>query len=887
MSYILDKYLESNSVFNRWFSTQLNRRTAPTQYSAEDFKVKPHSVLTTTKVVSFSESLWNEFAAYLESKESTQKEALLENLFSSIWCLGALTQEGWATELTVEQAFWLKDYCKKNYSHKKDDWLYWALPLTATVSTEAVNEHPLVVENAEKLEKLTKKIANVVLPQKMAHTARLVGIHSLLNNASLLTDSLQFESTAVIAAEHLETILPLLKADKLNAKLTGEFFTDTLVSLETAVIRQVLKMTGEKTEEEVLALLNKAPGSIYSVDFVKAWVALSEVFASPEFDPEKLESAVTAYSAVVDQQAVSSFWAKDPSALMGYKWRTDMNALHQEWYQIYRRTQKSFGETVKPLIEKALQKIGVNSSLSSTAISRRVNLFQIYDEALHTQVINQALLRGSVKWIVFEEISNNLAAFEEKMKDIFAEKQESFKIGFMILLCEQIAKNLAVTLEEVTQQATERVRGWYDLSKVLTPAGQWVLIEYRKTEKELTLSKFVNHYLPIVRREEHYVEDSGASMVTTADSPFMVYRPFDPRGGFVVNTYLAICEKYAIDPWPSAEDMHKFWTSCHSSTIASARIAAMHLTYLYGMDVEAIDKKITDLAQAELDSAKKKRTAVYNAAKSLPGMIPAVDAEVMRTWRPVLIKYPKVLKYASNLTKVAPLTTTEEITETQAIGLMIQHHYTGVPEHLASHMLHALENHWDQSVVDHFVELNDEAKTECYIPNIKFEKNGVKVYCLEPGDATALYIGELSGCCQHINDGGGDDAAIQSFTEPWCSVLMIESANSGTLLAQSFLWTCQDKKYVVMDSVESVLETTNQSVRNLVYPALCTWIKKMKEAGFKVAISDATYGLTDTLRELFEEDENVRVEAIPAPESYDSLDYTDVSSEVYKLKVVS
>ena len=94
MSYILEKYLESSSTFNRWFSTQLNRRTAPTQYSAEDFKVQPHAVLTTTKVVSFSETLWNEFVTYLEAKESTAKENLLTNLFASIWCLEALTQEG-------------------------------------------------------------------------------------------------------------------------------------------------------------------------------------------------------------------------------------------------------------------------------------------------------------------------------------------------------------------------------------------------------------------------------------------------------------------------------------------------------------------------------------------------------------------------------------------------------------------------------------------------------------------------------------------------------------------------------------------------------------------------------------------------------------------------
>lgn len=885
MSYILEKYLESSSAFNRWFTTQLNRVTAPTQYSANDFSVKPHSVLVTAKVVSFSDSIWNEFVEYLENKESANKDNLLENLFASIWCISALTQDGWVVQLTASQAFWLKSYCKKHYSHKKEEWIYWVLPLTVPV--EEFEEDSSEAEKFSLIgdEKFAKKIKSISIPQRAAMAARLVGLKSFLEGGDLFKQWLSFGKDAKFASEKIETLIAKISVNNSVSKLNVDFFGEHPVTLDVAVVRQVLKSLGDKTEEEVLTLLNKTPGSPFTLEYVKGWAALSEIFNDTEFSPDKLESVAALYSTVIAEETISSFWAKDPSALIGYKWRTDMNSLHSEWYQLYRKHQKTFGELVKPLLEKALEKVGVSCSFAESVLSRKVNLFQVYDEATGTQIINQPLLMGSVKWVTLEEISKKLGMFEEKFKDIFADKQESFKIGFTFLLCEHIAKNLSVNLEEVIQQTTEKVRGWYDLSKVLTPAGQWVLIEYRKTEKELTLSKFFEHYMPVVNREAHYVTDAGAAMITTADSPFLVYRPFDPRGGFAVNTYLAICEKYAIDPWPSAEDMQKFWSGSHTVTIASARLAAMQLTYLYGTDVEAIDKRITDLTQEELDSAKKKRAAVYNAAKSLPGLVPAVDAEVIRTWRPVLIKYPKVLKYASNLAKVVPLENAENITEQQAIGLMIQHHYTGVPEELAPHMLHALENHWDQSVVDHFVELYDSAKTECYIPNIKFEKNGVKVYCLEPGDPTALYVGELSGCCQHINDGGGDDAAIQSFTEPWCAVLMIESANSGTLLAQSFLWTCQDKKYVVMDSVESVLETTNQSVRNLVYPALCTWIKKMKEAGFKVAISDATYGLTDTLRELFEQDDDVRVEAIPAPDSYDGLDYTDVSSEVYKLKV--
>lgn len=830
--------------------------------------------------MSFSQVIWDEFVEYLENKESSAKETLLENLFFSIWCAKPLSDNGWAVHLQYSQAKWLKDYCKKNYNDQKEKWLYWALPLTTITVIDAVDENPVDIE------KFKKKFEHGVCTS-LLHANRLAKINCLLNGKDFYFNQLIVNNNEVFSEESLELLLPRLRNEKLGNKITAEFFLDGAISFETGVIKQVLAQTTQKSEEEVLTLLNKTPNARYSAEFVKAWIEISAVLQE-EFDPEKIESVVNTYPAVFDAEAISAFWAKNPNALIAHKWRTNMNDLIPTYSQLYRTSsRKSFNSFVEPSLEKALSKVGVCVKFSDSENLYRINLYQVYDEALGAQVVNKDLLLGSVKWIAFEQISKNLESFKEHLKDVFAEKQEFFKIGFLIILCEHIAKNLTLNLEEVVQQTTERVRGWYDLSKVLTPAGQWVLIEYRKTEKELTLDKFVSHYGPLVSREQNYIERGGAAMVTTEQSPFFVYRPFDPRGGFVVNTYLAICEKYSIDPWPSTEDMLKQWANCTSATIAAARNSAMYLTYLYGMDVDAIDKKITDLAQVELDSAKKKRTAVYNAAKTLQKPIPAVEAEVMRTWRPLLIKYPKVLKYAVNLKKVAPIENAEAVTEAQAIGLMIQHHYENVPEALAMHMLHALENSWDQSVVDHFVELNESAKTESYIPNIKFEKNGVKVYCLEPGDPVALYVGELSGCCQHINDGGGDDAAIQSFTEPWCSVLMIESANSGTLLAQSFLWTCQDKKYVVMDSVESVLETSNQSVRNLVYPALCSWIKKMKEAGFKVAISDATYGLTDTLRELFEEDDDVRVEAIPAPESYDGLDYTDVSSEVYKIKVVN
>lgn len=401
------------------------------------------------------------------------------------------------------------------------------------------------------------------------------------------------------------------------------------------------------------------------------------------------------------------------------------------------------------------------------------------------------------------------------------------KLAFIAL---NVNKILDVSEPEycVIEDASAYAKGWFDLAKLLPNIHKWHLMSFRADRKEPKFDNFLNGF---------NLSYSGYNPELNPDpyfGPESIYNPIDERGGFSLNTYLLLCKEYKINPWKK------------TGVEGANHKAALSLTYLYGSDVEAakalIQEQLNSSTSKDKTSTRALRKAIHDAGQFY---IPNVPAEDIRYWRPYFVRNEKIRGYAHYVLKFEK--PSAWISDSELIKKVYSVLVPGLPPGLGEHAAHIIENGWRKSVIDEFVSLLPKAKKESLIPEVVLQHEGVLVTHLKPGDPSALYIGELSGCCQHINYGAGEGAAKQSYTQPWCSILKVSSQNNS-LLAQSFIWLSKKGDTIVIDSLESVHSATSEALKDKVFPALEQWILKMTEQGYNVVLSDTYYGVTSALK---------------------------------------
>ena len=402
------------------------------------------------------------------------------------------------------------------------------------------------------------------------------------------------------------------------------------------------------------------------------------------------------------------------------------------------------------------------------------------------------------------------------------------KLAFIAL---NVNKILSIQGEPyiVDKNPSQTVKGWFDLAKVLPNVQKWHLMSFRFDKKEPKFDTFLDNYnLSYMRPTDEISLDPyfGANSI---------YNPIDERGGFSLNTYVSLCKAYKVNPWKS------------TTFECANQAAALSLAYLFGSDLEAakalVEQKIQESTAKDKTSARVLKKALHDAGQF---HIPKASAEDIRYWRPYFVRNEKIRGYASYVLKFKKpevwMSDAEVIKKVYSVMI------PGLPENLGEHAVHIVENGWRKSVIDEFISLLPKAKTESMIPEVSIDQEGVRVEHLKPGDPCALYIGELSGCCQHINYGAGDGAAKQSFTQPWCSVVAVKSDNNS-LLAQAFIWINKKEDTIVIDSLESIHSATSDVIKNKVLPAMHDWVAEMiNQRGYNVVLSDTYYGVTSALK---------------------------------------
>lgn len=117
-------------------------------------------------------------------------------------------------------------------------------------------------------------------------------------------------------------------------------------------------------------------------------------------------------------------------------------------------------------------------------------------------------------------------------------------------------------------------------------------------------------------------------------------------------------------------------------------------------------------------------------------------------------------------------------------------------------------------------------RKESSIPQIegkcKDSKYTYKVLRLD--DPTALFVGELTDCCQAIDD-AGESCMIHSTTSPNGRVLIVQD-ESGKVLAQSWLW--RNKNVICFDNIEAVQKDSNN--KKVVSNEILKAVKKAAKA---------------------------------------------------------
>lgn len=462
--------------------------------------------------------------------------------------------------------------------------------------------------------------------------------------------------------------------------------------------------------------------------------------------------------------------------------------------------------------------------------------------------------------------SQNAGDFSDtSLYHIILKKAEGFtqtaatplRIGFFFMLLRSCLMGEFESLEKTYEEAQLGVKGWFDLSKILPNEYKWKLRFARHYNWDISYKKFITY-------------DAECSAYDTA---FVSKDPFDRKGGFPFATYIKIME-YVQDVPAYGGETSKLLTyydpECTPPVpwVSIAKPAA-EFAHLYGNDIESFKAYINEQG----DAPTMRYMALHNASNFNFG---ALDAEKMRHYRPILMKNPQLLKYAEQLSKL-------EIVQNESVDDLIARlavtKYKDVPKGYGKHILHASQHNWSQSRVDEFINIVEKQKCDkTDIPDYRFENDRVFVEFLDKQDPSALYIGELSGCCQHLGS-AGRGAALQSFTEPWTRVLLVKSKGSGKLLAQAFIWLTADRKTIYLDSIESVIRTNDAIVGESVIPAIKDWAAAFTaQTNIQVGIGYTSYGLTSVVLDWFIKNQKIPYTPVKAP--VEKLLYCDIRGQV-------
>ena len=98
-------------------------------------------------------------------------------------------------------------------------------------------------------------------------------------------------------------------------------------------------------------------------------------------------------------------------------------------------------------------------------------------------------------------------------------------------------------------------------------------------------------------------------------------------------------------------------------------------------------------------------------------------------------------------------------------------------------------------------------RTKSSIPQIekKNEKTGYTYKVLRLDDPTAIFVGELTDCCQALGN-AGESCMKHSVTSPNGRVLVVQD-ESGKILSQSWIW--RNKNTICFDNIEAVEKDSN------------------------------------------------------------------------------
>lgn len=431
------------------------------------------------------------------------------------------------------------------------------------------------------------------------------------------------------------------------------------------------------------------------------------------------------------------------------------------------------------------------------------------------------------------------------------------RIGYFFMLLRDCLMGEFESLEKTYEEAQLAVKGWFDLSKILPNEYKWKLRFARHYGWDITYKKFITY-------------DAECS---TYDTAFSTKDPFDKKGGFPFTTYIKIME-YVQDIPAYGGEVTKLTAhydpECTPPVpwVSIAKPAA-EFAHLYGNDIDSFKAYIDQQG----DAPTMRYMALHNASNFNFG---ALDAEKMRHYRPILIKNPQLLKYAEQLSK---LEIVQNETVDDLIARLATTKYKDVPKGYGKHILHASQHNWSQARVDEFINIVENKKCDkSDIPDYRYENDRVIVEFLEKQDPSALYIGELSGCCQHLGS-AGRGAALQSFTETWTRVLMVKSKGSGKLLAQAFIWLTADRKTIYLDSIESVIRTNDAIVGESVIPGIRDWAAAFTaQTGLQVGIGYTNYGLTSVVLDWFIKNQKIPYTPVKAP--VEKLLYCDIRGQV-------
>lgn len=129
---------------------------------------------------------------------------------------------------------------------------------------------------------------------------------------------------------------------------------------------------------------------------------------------------------------------------------------------------------------------------------------------------------------------------------------------------------------------------------------------------------------------------------------------------------------------------------------------------------------------------------------------------------------------------------------------------------------------------------------------------GTKMYPLAPDALENLYIGDLTGCCQHL-DGVGEDVCKEGWKRPGSQNWVFRS-ESDAIVAHTWVWL-DDQNNLVLDSVEARSYASKEEIATLIG----TFAKAASDEGYTTLLSTTSSGIGRSVAEILSLSEKAKV----------------------------